>query len=155
MGIVQSGTLGLRQRDKSVSDADQESRRLDRTVTIDAFGDSKQAVARRLMGEAFLHIRRGAEGFQVEGAQVGALGHKIRHPGRSEPDGVFVEWSWDGNRLRVRNDRYGCYPFYYFANSNEIAISTSIVRLLEAASSPVLDDAGLATFLMSRFFLRA
>jgi len=105
------------------------------------------------MSEAFLHIRRRAEGFELEGAQVGALGHKIRHPGRSEPDGVFVEWSWDGNRLRVRNDRYGCYPFYYFANSDEIAISTSIVRLLEAGASPVLDDVGLAAFLRLGFFL--
>src|SRR5262249_39855661 len=105
------------------------------------------------MSEAFLHIRRRAGGFEVEGAQVGALGHKIRHPGRSEPDGVFVEWSWDGNRLRVRNDRYGLYPFYYFANSDEIAISTSIVRLLEAGASPVLDDAGLSTFLRLGFFL--
>src|SRR5262249_6342036 len=144
---------GLRQRGKSVSDADQESRRLDRTVPSDAFGDREQAVARRLMSEAFLHIRRRAEGFELEGAQVGALGHKIRHPGRSEPDGVFVEWSWDGNRLRVRNDRYGCYPFYYFANSDEIAISTSIVRLLEAGASPVLDDVGLAAFLRLGFFL--
>src|SRR5262245_48488621 len=105
------------------------------------------------MSEPFLHIRRRAEGFEVLGAQVGALGHKIRHPGRSEPDGVFVEWSWDGDRLRVRNDRYGCYPFYYFANSNEIAISTSIVRLLEAGASPDLDEAGLAAFLRLGFFL--
>ncbi|MGH9755532.1 MAG: asparagine synthase-related protein [Blastocatellia bacterium] len=105
------------------------------------------------MSEAFLHIRRKAEGFEVEGAQAGALGHKIRHPGRSETDGVFVEWSWDGNRLRVHNDRYGCYPFYYFANSDEIAISTSIVRLLEAGASPVLDDAGFAAFLRFGFFL--
>src|SRR5262245_65905022 len=105
------------------------------------------------MSEPFLHIRRRAEGFEVLGAQVGALGHKIRHPGKSEPDGVFVEWSWDGDRLRVRNDRYGCYPFYYFANSDEIAIYTSIVRLLEASASPVLDDVGLAAFLRLGFFL--
>jgi len=105
------------------------------------------------MSEVFLHIRRGPEGFEVEGAQVGALGHKIRHPGRGEPDGVFVEWSWDGDRLRVRNDRYGFYPFYYFANSDEIAISTSIVRLLEAGAPPILDEAGLAAFLRLGFFL--
>jgi hypothetical protein len=105
------------------------------------------------MSEPFLHIRRGSEGFEVEGAQVGALGHKIRHPGRSEPDGVFVEWSWDGDRLRIRNDRYGFYPFYYFANSDEIAISTSIIRLLEAGASPALDEAGIAAFLRLGFFL--
>src|SRR5262249_59126445 len=51
------------------------------------------------------------------------------------------------------NDRYGFYPFYYFANSDEIAISTSIVRLLEAGASPVLDDPGLAAFLRLGFFL--
>src|SRR5262245_34863668 len=105
------------------------------------------------MSEAFLQLRSITECFVFDVAQDGSRGHKIRHPGMSEPDCVFVECSWYGNRLRVRNDRYGFYPFYYFANSHEIAISTSIVRLLEAGASPVLDDAGLAAFLRLGFFL--
>src|SRR5262245_15226817 len=99
------------------------------------------------MSECFLHIRHEANGFRIEGNAAGMLGHKIRGLGQSGTDGVFVEWSWDGSRLQVRNDRYGVYPLYYFANGDEIAISTSILRLLEAGAPREFDDAGMAAFL--------
>src|SRR5262249_18990611 len=105
------------------------------------------------MDESFIHIRRRADGFEVEGPTEAKFGHKIFHPRQNDFDGVYAEWSWDGSRLTVRNDRYGFYPLYYFANSDEIAISTSTVRLLEAGASTVLDEAGLAAFLRLGFFL--
>ncbi|MCI0390233.1 MAG: asparagine synthase-related protein [Acidobacteria bacterium] len=105
------------------------------------------------MSEPFLHIRCKAGGFEVEGMTEAKVGHKIYHARRSDFDGIFAEWTWDGSRLRVHNDRYGFYPLYYFANSEEIAISTSIVRLLRAGASPVLDDAALAAFLRLGSFL--
>ena len=40
-------------------------------------------------------------------------GHII-DTGRTDcPDGIFAEWSWDGRRLTVRNDRYGVAPLFY------------------------------------------
>jgi asparagine synthase (glutamine-hydrolysing) len=105
------------------------------------------------MSEVFVHIRRKAEGFKVEGMTEGKVGHKIRHANRDDSDGIFAEWFWDGACLSVHNDRYGFFPLYYFADSDGIAISTSIVRLLEAGAPRDLDDAGLAAFLRLGFFL--
>ncbi len=105
------------------------------------------------MSDSFLHIRREADGFGIVGPAAGMVGHKIQNPGRTVPDGIFVEWSWDGARLQIRNDRYGFYPIYYFANRDEIVVSTSILRLLEAGAPRALDEAGLAAFLRLGFFL--
>jgi len=105
------------------------------------------------MDEPFLHIRRVAGGLDVRGLADCALGHKIQNPARTDVDGIFVEWSWDGSCLRVRNDRYGFYPAYYYADSNQIAISTSIQRLLESGAGRNLDDVALAIFLYFGSFI--
>ena len=105
------------------------------------------------MSDCFLHIRREADGFEIAGPAAGMAGHKIQNSGRTVPDGIFAEWAWDGGRLQIRNDRYGFHPIYYFANRDEIAVSTSIVRLLEAGAPRTLDEAGLAAFLRLGFFL--
>ncbi len=105
------------------------------------------------MEAPFLHIRHKAEGFEIEGLAECKLGRKIPRPGQNNFDGIFAEWYWDGSRLSARNDRYGFYPLYYFANNKEIAISTSIVRLLGAGAPCDLDEAGLAVFLRLGFFL--
>jgi len=99
------------------------------------------------MNEPFIHIRRAASGFELKGLANCALGHKIQNPARTDVDGIFVDWSWDGSCLTVRSDRYGFYPVYYFAYSNEIAISTSICRLLESGACRDLDYKGIAAFL--------
>lgn len=105
------------------------------------------------MNEPFLHIRRAGGGFEIRGLTNCALGHKIQNPARTDVDGIFVEWSWDGSCLRVRNDRYGFYPTFYYADSNQIAISTSICRLLESGASRNPDDLALAVFLDFGFFI--
>ncbi|HZF39431.1 MAG TPA: hypothetical protein VE715_11430 [Blastocatellia bacterium] len=105
------------------------------------------------MNEPFLHIRRVDGGFDVRGLTDCALGHKIQNPARTDVDGIFVEWSWDGSCLKVRNDRYGFYPTYYYADSNQIAISTSIHRLLESGAGCKLDDVALAIFLYFGSFI--
>src|SRR6266545_2420173 len=80
----------------------------------------------------FLHIKRTSQGIAIDGEPVGMRGHQIRNANRAEVDGVFVEWGWDGQTLHVRNDRYGFQPLFYYANTNEIAISDSIHILLAA-----------------------
>src|SRR5690242_12032199 len=99
------------------------------------------------MNEPFIHVRRIDGGFEVKGRPNCALGHKIQNPARIDVDGIFVDWDWNGISLQVRNDRYGFYPVYYFANSDEIAISTSILQLLELGVCRELNYKGLATFL--------
>jgi len=105
------------------------------------------------MNEPFLHIRRAAGGFEISGQTDCVAGHKIQNPARTEVDGVFIEWSWDGNCLKARNDRYGFYPAYYYADSNQIAVSTSIGRLLESGASRNLDDVALSVFLRFGSFI--
>ncbi|MBO0726367.1 MAG: hypothetical protein J2P52_12255 [Blastocatellia bacterium] len=105
------------------------------------------------MDEPFLHVRRVAGGIDVRGVADCALGHKIQNPARTDVDGIFVEWSWDGSCLKVRNDRYGFYPAYYYADSNQIAISTSIRRLLESGAGRDLDDVALTIFLYFGSFI--
>jgi len=56
--------------------------------------------------------------------------------------GVFAFWSWSANRLTVRNDRYGFYPLFYFVRRDEIAVSTSILKLMAIGASPEFDVAG-------------
>ncbi len=101
----------------------------------------------------FLHVQNLAQGLRVTGESKGSRGHQIQNPNRQDVDGVFVEWDWDGTTLRVRNDRYGFYPVFYFANDIEIAISDSVDLLLAAGAPRDFDDAGLAAFLRLGHFL--
>ena len=101
----------------------------------------------------FLHIRIVGTAFQVEGDAGGTVGHKIQNPRRTDIDGVFADWSWDGSTLRVRNDRYGFCPVFYFSTPLEIAISDSIDRLLGAGASRDLNHPGIAVFLRLGYFL--
>ena len=101
----------------------------------------------------FLHARRTGDGVRFVGEHTGTRGHLVRNPRRQDVDGVFVEWNWDGTSLRLRNDRYGFYPVFYFSTDTEIAVSDSIDSLLAAGAPRDLDDAGLAAFLRLGHFL--
>lgn len=72
---------------------------------------------------------------------------------RDRPDGPFAAWSWDGDTLRARNDRYGIGPLYYAAWAGRIAISPSVRTLLALGAPTDLDEAALAVFLRLGFFL--
>lgn len=100
------------------------------------------------------HARVVGDDVTVEGPYSHVLGWPLEpEPGR-EREGVFASWHWDGNRLRVRNDRYGFYPLYYFVRNGEIALSPSIPRLLDAGASAELDLRALSIFLRFGSFIR-
>jgi asparagine synthetase B (glutamine-hydrolysing) len=90
---------------------------------------------------------------EVDGMPACVLGHRLATPAAGDPEGVFVEWEWNGERLLVRNDRYGCYPAYYFASPDEIAVSPSIPVLLGLGGPAELDEMALAVLLRYGFFL--
>ena len=96
--------------------------------------------------EPFIHLRANGAGVVVTGAREQGLGHRVPRPD-GDDDGVFGGWTWDGAGLRVGNDRYGFQPLYYFAGPGEIAVSTSIARLLAAGAPAELDHTALALFL--------
>ena len=105
------------------------------------------------MDNPYLHLRKVGSNVESNGLASCFLGHKIHRPRGHKPDGVFAEWHWDGTRLHVHNDRYGFYPLYYFTKEDEIAISTSISRLVDLGAPTAFDEAGLAVFLRLGFFI--
>ena len=78
--------------------------------------------------ESWLRIRKTADGIDASGDPRCQLGHKIDRGQGQTPDGIFVEWEWDGRCLQARNDRYGMFPLFYCSQGSEIMISTSLVK---------------------------
>lgn len=60
---------------------------------------------------------------------------------------TFAEWNWEGDKLIVKNDRFGFYPLYYLEKPNEIIVSNSISKLLEFDESKQLNDDSFGVFL--------
>jgi asparagine synthetase B (glutamine-hydrolysing) len=81
------------------------------------------------------------------------VGHRISKGEGKADDGVFAGWSWDGAVLRAYNDRYGFRPLYYFRRGEEIALSTSILRLLAEGAPAEPNYSGLAVYLRLGCFL--
>lgn len=105
------------------------------------------------MTDPFIHIRRKGDHYEVAGQSSCFLGHIIPSAEGHQADGIYAEWLWDGDRLIVRNDRYGFYPLYYFVGKDEIAVSTSLTKLIAIGAPTDLDEAGLAVFLRVGFFI--
>lgn len=70
-----------------------------------------------------------------------------------ERDDVFVAWNFDGETLLVENDSSGCRPLFYFERGGEIAVSESLVKLLELGAPPDFDYPALAVFLRLGYFI--
>ena len=89
----------------------------------------------------------------MTGAPVQSFGHRVEYRGSGVTDGVFAEWCWDGQRLTVKNDRYGFYPLFYYQCPGEICVSPSITALVEQGATTELDAASLSVFFRLGFFL--
>lgn len=74
------------------------------------------------------------------------LGHRI---GRADgpPEGAWVTWRWDGDRLEAAADVFGTYPLYYAGDERRILLSPAIDRLLERGVDRRLDEDAVAAFL--------
>ena len=105
------------------------------------------------MEHTYFHARKTGAQVETSGTPAVLLGHQLRHEQGAKPDGVFVEWAWDGTRLTVRNDRYGFYPLFFYCKNQEICISPSIARLVQEGASREFDYAGLAVFLRLGYFI--
>jgi asparagine synthetase B (glutamine-hydrolysing) len=92
-------------------------------------------------------------GVTVSGTETCTRGHALATRPGLEPDGIFVGWHWDGDRLSVWNDRYGFHPCYYHAGPDGVSVSPSIPALLAAGAPVDLDDDALAVFTRVGFFL--
>ena len=106
---------------------------------------------RALAAPWFRAVRNGA-GIDTSGDSYAFGGHRIPRPDGTT-DGIFAEWRWDGRRLSVCNDHYGFHPLFYYCTANEIAVSTSLARLLAAGAPTDFDVDALSVFLRLGFFV--
>jgi len=121
-------------------------------ITTEFVDESRDALD-KVMKELYIHIKKvGVQTFW-SGAPVCAVGHRILKPGDQVDDGVFAGWSWDGAVLCAWNDRYGIRHLYSLRLGEEIALSTSILRLLAEGASTELNYSGLSVFLRLGAFL--
>jgi hypothetical protein len=105
------------------------------------------------MMEPYFHAKRLAGGIEVTGASHCVLGHQLSGGSAGKPDGVYASWNWDGKRFHLENDRYGCYPVFYFARNGDLCVSTSIPKLLQLGAPREYDDTAMAVFLRLGYFL--
>lgn len=59
---------------------------------------------------------------------------------------MFAEWTWDGRRLLVENDRYGLWPLYWFSDRGKVCVAASLRALVRACSLDALDFDALGVF---------
>ena len=116
------------------------------------WADAEGAGRDRALAAPWFRAVRGRAGVDVSGDADVFRGHRIPR-GDGTPDGIFAEWKWDGRRLRVRNDRYGLHPLFYYATANDIAVSTSVARLLAGGAPADFDGDAIAVFLRLGFFV--
>ncbi len=110
-------------------------------------GDEQNPLHGFPMNDPYFHAKKVREHFEISGVCSNFSGHEIKQSDGGKCDGVFAGWSWEKDRLEVRNDRYGFFPLYYFAREGEIGVSTSILRLVALGAPTELDSAALAVFL--------
>jgi len=90
----------------------------------------------------YLGLQWRPDGVLVHGQAECSLGRCL---GSDEGDeGVFLKWRWDGQRLTVRNDRFGVYPLFYSAVGDEIWLSPSLAAVLRGNSARRPNAAALA-----------
>src|SRR2546422_5532416 len=117
------------------------------------FVDEARNAFENMMEEPYIRIKKAGGQTVWSGAPTCAVGHRIPKAGDEVDDGVFAGWSWDGAVLRAYNDRYGFRPLYYVTRGEDIALSTSILRLIAEGAPTELNDAGLALYFRIQCFL--
>jgi asparagine synthase (glutamine-hydrolysing) len=100
---------------------------------------------------AFFHLRKVHGRWEANGTPACLLAQHTH--ATSQREGAFAEWSWDGQRLVVGNDRYGFYPLFYFSRPDEFCISGSIPTLLKRGAPTQLDATALAVILRLGYFV--
>ena len=106
------------------------------------------------MKPAFLKLQYspGADSVTAEGDSRYYHGNAITQADGAR-NGVFSEWSWDGENLQAGTCRYGMSPLFYYCGGNALYISNSIPKLLELGAPGDWDDDAMAVFIRRQTFL--
>ena len=66
---------------------------------------------------------------------------------------LALEWIWDGSRLLVRSDPFGLIPAFLYQRRADVAVSTSIPKLIAEGAQLSVDWPALGIFLRLGFFV--
>lgn len=89
----------------------------------------------------------------ISGDSSCSLGRRIPVPGSEEDEGVYIDWEWDGEKLVLKNDRFGLYPIFYCVKEDSICVSPSLSRVVRTNSERQLDYAALGVFFRLGHFI--
>src|SRR5690606_27126748 len=81
----------------------------------------------------------------VEGPHRLRMGHVIERPD-GERDGIYAEWSWDGQAVHIRGDRYGFRPLFYFCDATRFVASPSLAVVAKVADLHEPDVEAISVF---------
>src|SRR4051812_19658994 len=121
----------------------------ERSIPVEAaFGISDAAAAARESARQspFIWVTTSGTGPCVRGV----ASHVVTVNALGDP---FLAWRWDGETLVVRNDPFGLIPAFVYRRGREIAVSTSLQKLLDEGARSNIDHAALAVFLRLGFFV--
>ncbi len=104
------------------------------------------------MEPVFLKLFCGPNGVTAEGDHTYYHGNAIEQADGTR-NGVYSEWSWDGDTLKVGTCRYGMSPLFYYCGDKTIYVSNSIPKLLELGAPSAWDDDAMAVFIRRQTFL--
>ncbi len=104
------------------------------------------------MKPAYLKLSWGPDGVTAEGDHTYYHGNAIEQADGTR-NGVYSEWSWDGDTLKVGTCRYGMSPLFYYCGDRTIYVSNSIPKLLELGAPSAWDDDAMAVFIRRQTFL--
>lgn len=100
-----------------------------------------------------LILRRSDYGITAIGPVATEFGNVSTVRQSAPPSDPWCSWSWNGERLVARTDRYGFFNLFYSASDRGIMVSPSLSALLAAGASPKLDAPAIAVLLRAGFLV--
>ena len=112
------------------------------------------SVNRTQAAAAYFFAQRRNGSIETAGDPAVQLGNPLPAlPGRCKSQGIFAQWTWDGESLTACNDRYGMFQMYYFCADDRFAISPSVSKLVQLGAATELDAAALSLFFRLGYFV--
>lgn len=105
--------------------------------------------------EGWIRVRRAGSSFTQDGQASFFKGYTLGSGSEEQgPDGVYVRWHWDGQRLEVQTCETGFLPVFIYFDKQQAVVATRLSDLFQAAQiPPSIDHVALSVFLRLGFFI--
>lgn len=101
----------------------------------------------------FIRIEREGTQFRVEGTPQHHEGHYLSDRYHDRPQGLYIDWNWDGHSLKAETDPLGFYPLYFAHAGNHIVLGTDPWTVGRIGPGLRPDALALGAFFALGFFL--